>query len=157
MTHHEKKEGNEDEESDDFDDDEDDEVEDEAENEEDEDSDAPSEYKKVKNPFAKLITKPEEYLKALTEARKLKFYGDLKDYCPVTLQELNILRRGKYGAKWLDRTYYMADPRGLSLFIRDPTKYLPTRRPLKAPPPRICVTGSPGCGQEEVCRGNLNN
>ena len=89
-------------------------------------------------------------MKAMMRYDKLKYFGDLKDYCPVTLYNSNILRRGLFGAKWLDRNYYMDDIKSLNLFIENPTKFLPTDVPFKPPPPRICVTGSPSCAQEEV-------
>lgn len=49
---------------------------------------------KEKRHLARLIKKPEEYLKYLNEQKSMRLFGDVKDYCPVMLDSFGLLRKG---------------------------------------------------------------
>lgn len=116
--------------------------------------------------------KPDQYNNLLKKMEGERCFGDTKFYCPVTFVEQNLLRKGspQCAAKFRYRLYYCADEETLQKvsggqsfkvisskslffvqkFLDNPMNYLPEGGPHSPPPPRICITGSPGCGQEEV-------
>ncbi|XP_035707292.1 uncharacterized protein LOC118435390 [Folsomia candida] len=130
-----------------------------SENSEDEDSD---EEKSVEEEmgedqdFGDILTslenKPDQYNNLLKKMDGERCFGDTKYYCPVTFVEENLLRKGspQFAAKYRYRLYYCADEVTLQKFLNNPMNYLSEGEPHSPPPPRICITGSPGCGQEAV-------
>lgn len=128
-------------------------------NNDDDDSDDQSKTDKSGNnrerdELTQLENKPDLYWKALKRREAERYFGDLKYYCPVTLADSKMLRKGspKFACKYKDRVFYCADENSQLRFITNPKSFLPTAGPPMPPPPRICITGSPGCLQEEIAQ-----
>lgn len=104
--------------------------------------------------LTRLENNPLEYWAALRRRQAERCFGDFKFYCPVTFADFNVLRKGSshYACKYKDRLYYCDNDEAQLRFISNPRQFLSLAGPPCAPPPRICITGSPGCLQEEIAQ-----
>lgn len=109
---------------------------------------------KEKDELSALENKPDLYWKAQKRREAERCFGDFKYFCPVTLADFKMLRKGspKYACKYKDRLYYCADENSQLRFLTNPKQFISKAGPPRAPPPRICITGSPGCLQEEIAQ-----
>ncbi|CAG7831407.1 unnamed protein product [Allacma fusca] len=95
---------------------------------------------------------PDLFRRTLDEIESYRLFGDFKYFCPVTVYDLKMIRKGnsKYAVKFQDRLYYFVSKEASLRFIENPKKFLPPTAAKCIPPPRICITGAPACGQNEV-------
>lgn len=50
-------------------------------------------------------------------------------------------------AKFRERIYYFKSTEFREVFVKNPTTFLPTDKPLNPPPPRILILGARGAGK----------
>ena len=62
-----------------------------------------------------------------------KALGDTSYFCPVALQERQVLWPGNpdTAARYRERLYYLSSQEAREQFLEDPTKYLPKDKPFE--------------------------
>ena len=64
---------------------------------------------------------------------KKKPFGDTKNYCPVALNDDNVLWPGlpDVAAKYREKVYYFSSTDSRAKFLENPKEFLPKNEPLK--------------------------
>ncbi|KAJ3351006.1 adenylate kinase [Allomyces javanicus] len=89
--------------------------------------------------------------KATKIAEPLFEFGNTYDYCPVTLVNRSILRKGdaQFSAEYLGKMYYFVSEAFRQQFLLDPTLFAETAR---IPPRRLCLLGPQGSGKSTISK-----
>ncbi|KNE60249.1 hypothetical protein AMAG_05663 [Allomyces macrogynus ATCC 38327] len=78
-------------------------------------------------------------------------FGNTYDYCPVTLVNRSILRKGdaQFSAEYLGKMYYLVSEAFRQQFLLDPTFFAEAAR---IPPRRLCFLGPQGSGKSTISK-----
>ncbi|XP_047243110.1 adenylate kinase 9 isoform X2 [Girardinichthys multiradiatus] len=78
-----------------------------------------------------------------------RLLGDTKHFCPVALQNNNVLwpSTDNISAKYRERTYYFSTLEARESFLQNPAQFVAQREPLQPPALRIFLLGTRGSGK----------
>jgi YHS domain-containing protein len=83
--------------------------------------------------------------------RDALLFGQFGEYCPVTLNDRDLLRKGNslLHVEYRNKSYFFAGEADKRKFLNNPELYV---HPVRVPPPRICITGPPKSGKTTVAQ-----